>query len=381
MRIKFIQKVIDFISQKNKVSYSLNKDYENVKDKQIISASGFFYSGSSALIGLFSECANTTVYGSADNLYSQKSLNLGLEVKFFTYSGLLELADCLKSPTSSDLEKDIKLKAFIANIYRGYTQKNLAGYDYSPIFFNINFLKASKDFLYSIIDFNDIDLKVLSTEEIPVITGKYEIYKDCSFVYGEGIQSYIFYKTKKLSIEEIDSLVSKYIKKLFNTFITKDYLVFDQLLRHQNYKEVNAYLKDKPIKLISVCRDPRDQFLSAFRYDTHPYLPRTINEFTKWYKEKINNAINVIDENHLLIRFEDLVLNYDETTKKIFDFCGIDKKQHIAPKSIFNPDISVMNIGAWKNFHDQEFMKQIEDRLGEYCYYDKEENVSDKLIF
>ena len=36
------------------------------------------------------------------------------------------------------------------------------------------------------------------------------------------------------------------------------------------------------------------------------------------------------------------------------------------------------NIGIYKNFVDQEFMKQVEQRLGEYCYYPEKENLSEE---
>ena len=79
-----------------------------------------------------------------------------------------------------------------------------------------------------------------------------------------------------------------------------------------------------------------------------------------------------------MIRFEDLVLKYEETTQKILDFIGMDKSHHVAPKSVFNPAISVVNIGAYKTFVDQDFMRQIEERLGEYCYYPEKENLSEE---
>ena len=84
------------------------------------------------------------------------------------------------------------------------------------------------------------------------------------------------------------------------------------------------------------------------------------------------------DPDTLLIRFEDLVLKYDETTKKIMDFIGMDASRHINPKLFFDPSVSVANIGAYRYFEDQEFIRQIEERLSKYCYYPEKENLSDE---
>ena len=40
--------------------------------------------------------------------------------------------------------------------------------------------------------------------------------------------------------------------------------------------------------------------------------------------------------------------------------------------------ISAQNIGAYKNFIDQDFMKQIEEQLGDYCFYPEKENLSEE---
>ena len=51
--------------------------------------------------------------------------------------------------------------------------------------------------------------------------------------------------------------------------------------------------------------------------------------------------------------------------------------EHVAPRAVFDPAVSAVNIGAYKQFHDQEFMRQIEERLGEYCYYPEKEHLSE----
>lgn len=90
--------------------------------------------------------------------------------------------------------------------------------------------------------------------------------------------------------------------------------------------------------------------------------------------------LNNPNPNRLMVRFEDLVLRYDEIIKEILDFAEIDASHHVAPKTVFDPAISVVNIGAYKTFIDQDFMKQIEEALPEYCYYPEKENLSEEAL-
>jgi len=173
-------------------------------------------------------------------------------------------------------------------------------------------------------------------------------------------------------------LIYKNIYDFFSVAKTKDFFVCDQLLQYfVTLEQMNFYVNEVPIKEICVYRDPRDQFLSAFRWDFQ-WMPRSIDKLVSRHRATTGAALNSPNPNRLMVRFEDLVLKYDETTQKIMEFCGIDPKNHVRPKSVFDPAISAVNIGAWKNFVDQDFMRQIEERLGEYCYYPEKENLSEE---
>lgn len=55
-----------------------------------------------------------------------------------------------------------------------------------------------------------------------------------------------------------------------------------------------------------------------------------------------------------VIKFEDLILNYDKTVNSIFEFIGIDKHGQTQKKVFINPTVSAKNIGQWKNLVNQE---------------------------
>jgi hypothetical protein len=71
-----------------------------------------------------------------------------------------------------------------------------------------------------------------------------------------------------------------------------------------------------------------------------------------------------------MIRFEDFIRKYDETSKTINEFVGIKETNHIHKREYFNPEISAKNIGLYQNYENQDEIKYIETHLKEYCYYE-----------
>ena len=69
----------------------------------------------------------------------------------------------------------------------------------------------------------------------------------------------------------------------------------------------------------------------------------------------------------LRIRFEDLVLKYDHTLKKIYDFLGENKETHVNKKRHFDPLLSSKNIGLWKNYPHKNEIDKIYFGLKDYC--------------
>lgn len=377
MRIKFIQKLIDKIRGKkaflNIQDNYTNYDYDNIQYKSIIATKGFFYSGSSTVVGFMEEFDNTFVYGNRDNVYSAKQksfFNCGNEVAFFHYSGFWELLDAFSSKKICILEKDIAIKKFIRSIYNAKDRKMLSDWDYCSNFYNSAFYEISMKYLYEILDFSEYDLGVLENERIPYVFEKRnnDTYKNCSFMYGKNSTQHPLYKFKNITQDEFDTYTSKFLHRLFNIVKSKEIIVYDQLIEIDGLEKINKYMNDINVKLICVYRDPRDHFFSLFKNDSRGVVPRSPEKFIEWYKAKMNNDVFKPQPNKLVISFEDFVLNYDETSQKIMDFCGLKKENHVAPKSIFDPEISKVNIGAWKDFYDKDFMKQIGEALKEYCY-------------
>ena len=391
MRIKFIQKLIDKIRGKKKnnldlqknndvnnlryFSFDKNKKYDILNDIQIIATRGFYYSGSSALIGFFSEFDNAQVVGYVDNKYS-KNTKSDDNCEFTFFSDERSILNLVKKYYNGNLlEQDLGIKQFIdlINSYYRKIGKNDIVIESNNLY-DDKFYQLSKNFLLQILELDEQTKNIVKTKIFPsVYDASDDMYKNCCFCYGCGSSQYIMYKFKKMNEEEFNTLVKEYIYNFFKLIFSQKFLVCDQLCQTTHFSKIfeklNMYIGNE-IKLKEICiyRDPRDQFLSAFRNNVTSWYPRNARDFISYYLKYTVEEINLSHKDRLVIRFEDFVLNYDETSQKIMDFCGLKKENHVAPKSIFDPEISKVNIGAWKDFYDQDFMKQIGEALKEYCY-------------
>ena len=85
-------------------------------------------------------------------------------------------------------------------------------------------------------------------------------------------------------------------------------------------KWINKLLDQTNIKVIYLYRDPRDVLLSSKnRFAFYNYY-RT---FFEW-KNDIENVISLSNKNLLILKFEDLVLDTNETLKKVEKFLEVD---------------------------------------------------------
>lgn len=125
-----------------------------------------------------------------------------------------------------------------------------------------------------------------------------------------------------------------------------EYVVLDQLVAPDQLKRQCRYVND--LKVIVVDRDPRDVYIDQMINGNH-VLPKDPKQFSEAYK---NTRKNMVEDNEscMLINFEDLIYRYDKSIKSVLEFVGIEKEHHIAPKTIFNPSISIKNTKQWERY-------------------------------
>ncbi len=365
------QKIIDIIrGKKTKIAKNKNITFNQFikkreiidKSKNIITIAGFSYSGASALIDLFSEFKNSTVFGSTLSDFVEKN-NLSYQkytVKLFIKeASIFSVIDAFENNVD-EFQQDYIIKQFIKNMYKLANKKKML---YANFFIDLHIA-----FLENILELDNYTKDFMKGKKYPFKYDEEEsIFNNCSFVKGENNGKYVLYKFKNMSKDEFNHHVKMYFKDFFNNINISGTLVMDQFFKYTNLLDrINNYL-DKPIKEICVYRDPRDQFITNFIFNTIR-VNNVPFDFIKHYKDSTISIINHISPNRLVIRFEDLVFDYENTLNKIYDFTGLTASEHIYKKQIFQPDISKNNVGIYKYFHNQEIIQKIEKEFPQYCF-------------
>jgi hypothetical protein len=119
------------------------------------------------------------------------------------------------------------------------------------------------------------------------------------------------------------------------------------------------------LKSIVVIRDPRDQFIS-FCENLKEFAPTDVNSFCCLYEQNMRTID--VNNNSIVIRFEDFVMDFERESLKIRKFLGIKIEDHFVEVNLFNKEKSSSRIGKWRNYNDQESIKVIEKKLKNYCY-------------
>lgn len=326
------------------------------------------------MVGLFNEFDNIRVLGFPESEWTIRTIHEGAsECTFFSSSHFLELIDSFSNGKAT--EQDFAIRGFIQDISKAYDTKSI-GHDYLPELYNDQFLSISKEFLLQILDLDKTTKTFISGKcFFPYIWKANATWDSCNFAQHKGKNRFLYYRFRTMDKSEFHSIVSRYLGKFFSIIQGNEIVAYDWLLPNRTLEIINSYLT-QPIKQVCVWRDPRDRFLSCVKAGGYP--PLDIEEHSNMVLTRIRDQRP--SEHRLVVRFEDLILKYEETTQKIMNFLGIAPSHHVAPKTIFDPSISVANIGAWKLYPDQEFMKALENRLGDYCYYPKRENLSEESI-
>ena len=144
--------------------------------------------------------------------------------------------------------------------------------------------------------------------------------------------------------------------------------IFDHVLwPHQCQNMGDLFPQD--FKAIVVERDPRDVYLLN-KYYWHkppvsvskPYFPIDIKGFCHEWKRTI--ARNITNPNVLIIKFEDLIYNYDKTLEAIETFIGVKPSNHIRIKESWKKEIGL-----------------IEKELSEFLYVFPYNRVPDRKLW
>ena len=128
----------------------------------------------------------------------------------------------------------------------------------------------------------------------------------------------------------------------------KPFLMMDQVVPSTNISRYLRYFSDD-ISVVLVDRDPRDIYLNAKYVWNDNIVPRDIETFCKWFSySRSTQSIEVeSDPRILLIHFEDLIYDYDNTRDRLICQLGLEHFEHLFPMKYFNPTVSADNTQYW----------------------------------
>ena len=330
---------------------------------KIITCTGYYGTGSSAVTDFFSEFSSCSSIGE-------------YEVRFIhDPNGIRDLEyNIIENNNRHNTSHAIKnFKRYVDYLNGTLIKKRYRKYC------GDNFLKLSYEYINNITElccnaswhFDSID----KGELFALVDSVY--IRICRLLKIGSDPSLLMHANEKSYFSTIDKetfyyYTKKYIYDVLQCMRKQDseYIMVDQLLPPSNINQYLHYFDY--IKVFIVDRDPRDIFiLSSALWKTNVVPYKNIEEFCKWYEiirrhqkhEKINTEYSAF------IHFEDLIYKYEDTTEKLMKFVGINPKDHIIPRSYLNPAVSIKNTNLKHKYPEyKKEIEYIENHLQEYLY-------------
>lgn len=171
--------------------------------------------------------------------------------------------------------------------------------------------------------------------------------------------------------EKFDRETKAFLAKLMEAANPENapFLMLDQLLPSSNLDRFWKFFDD--IKVVVVERDPRDLYiLEKFQWKCSIIPTDDVETFCKWYRlTREHRKTEAFDPEHaILIRFEDLIYRYEQTTEKIRDWVGLEEADHVDKLKKLNPEVSRKNTRTWLKYDISQDLDYIEQELKEYLY-------------
>lgn len=163
------------------------------------------------------------------------------------------------------------------------------------------------------------------------------------------------------TVEYVKSVIS-----LFSSGAKGKNIIIDQLFAADN---IGTCIKFVPgCKVITVVRDPRDIYL-LLKEGIHPkitFIPtEDVHDFVTYYLAIMNSKEDSIPE-ELIVQYEDLIYNYEDTTHKICDHLNLEWS---SSKEYFDPAISIRNTQLFRRYPQYaNDIKYIEEKCKDYLY-------------
>lgn len=312
------------------------------KYKKIVSVQGFGYSGSGAVLDLLREYDATQVLGYIDPEVNKKT----------KFGGLTEI-DIIRLPGGLyEIENSLHIdNVFINSALLNRTEK---------LFQSSSLYKYSDELKNLFISFFQ------SITTLRIISLSKSFYN--GYLYNFDEQSSIYF-LKKMSLDEYRLKCSQFLTSIFNHISNgSDIIVADQLFSDTdlNIKRNKSFIRN--LKSIIVVRDPRDTYAWAIKANIEWIAHNSVMDFISWYEAQYKNVPNLLEQDDcIVIKYEDLIFDYDQTIKYIENYIGYKSSQHIYMHRYFDPTISKKFVGFYKQMDIKNDCLIIKKKLKLYC--------------
>lgn len=333
---------------------------------KIVTTTGFYGTGSSAITDLLSEYENVMCKG-----------DLEIRLAHDPY-GISDLEyNLIENPNRHNSSH--ALKKFMKVV------KRLHGYAFSHVYesyFNGKFNIYSQEYIKKLVQFEyfgkwHYDL-IERGDTIYFISRSYNkvisILKKICRIRNDVTHSLVPENEKAYATisdeQEFLNVTREYFDKLFLEINpeNREFIMLDQLVPPSNIERYERYFSN--LSAIIVDRDPRDLFLlekCCWKGHTVPHY--NVDKFCQWYVWTREQYERMPKGNSCKIQFEDLIYRYEKTVKVIEEFLGLDAGAHTMKRKKLIPEVSRKNTRLWEQYRGYEKEIQIiEERLAKYCY-------------
>lgn len=333
-----------------------------MKAKTNVAVTGYFGTGSSAVVDLLKEYKNVRVVPYGDKSYEH---NL-----FYHHGGLYDV--CALLTRGNTLYTSDKVINNFINEMKRLNDYNYVWFGSYNTLFEDNFMRLVFDFV------DEIAEKREDKTTNHIIRTRFSVIKLMAQVFmritkkrkfsNYGVK-YVYDKEPVYCAlpteEELYAAAKRFTQgyfELFNGTDNNEVKIFDHIIWPGQIDAYKECFNDN-FKIIIVDRDPRDLYIldryiwSGNKYrQSKAHFPDDANQFSKEWASTLVSCFK--NENAMRVHFEDLIYKYDETVKTIEEFLGLDASLHIEKYAHFNPNDSIENSQVFRV--KPEWEKQVE---------------------
>lgn len=331
---------------------------------KVVDLSGYSFTGKSAVYDLLSEFEG----------YKHHSKTFEFELLRIS-GGILDLENALVknwSPVRSSeaIRKYMNLVKSFGGNKTLISRLTSIGFQYDSYF--PMFTQKSKSYVESLIITSWVCEWPFALIELPLPNVLFKkIKRSLGFKNSFDFKVYL----SRLSDDEFSEATKEYLHELFSYCmdVNEKAIVLNNAFEPFSPLRSHKFFSDP--KSIVVDRDPRDIYMAALYQGAvgnsnvgKAVIGKSVKDYIVRFKAYRNNNNNN-GKNILKINFENLVIDYNYSTKKIIHFLGEEKNVHVNPKRYFDPNKSINGIGLWKKTTGKvkQDIEVITSELKDFC--------------